>query len=389
MRPNKRMQSFDYIISGVGCAGLSLALRLIESGNFSDKKILLVDLSFNKSNDRTWCFWEKETGLFEPVVNWHWEKLWFYSDGFSTLKDIFPYRYKMIRGQDFYTYCLEIIRRQTNIQIREARVQYIHSDEKESYVMVNGEKIYAQYIFNSILFEKPLLNKKDHYLLQHFKGWVVESRNKIFNPEEAVLMDFRVSQQLGTAFVYIMPFSKTRALVEFTLFTKKLLKDPEYDELLRAYLKNIPGIDGYEILEEEFGVIPMTSHHFPARQHHIFNIGIAGGQTRASTGYTFQFIQKQTAEMVKQLIMKREPRVNSSPGRFRFYDRLFLDVLARSKKDSPYIFAYLFGFNPVKDIFDFLDAKSNLLQDFMVISSLPKRPFIRAALREMFKVTPA
>ena len=57
-----------------------------------------------------------------------------------------------------------------------------------------------------------------------------------FNPAEAILMDFRVSQQHGATFVYTMPFSKKSALVEYTLFNEKLLQPAEYDEGLKIIL---------------------------------------------------------------------------------------------------------------------------------------------------------
>ena len=49
------------------------------------------------------------------------------------------------------------------------------------------------------------------------------------------------------------------ALIEFTLFTKSILKNSEYEKVLKEYLNN-KEIDSYEILEKEKGVIPMTSH---------------------------------------------------------------------------------------------------------------------------------
>ena len=73
----------DYIVTGAGCAGLSLLMHLIHSGRFQDKKILLIDKDAKQSNDRTWCFWEEEEGLFEPIVYQQWQKLWFQSYGFS------------------------------------------------------------------------------------------------------------------------------------------------------------------------------------------------------------------------------------------------------------------------------------------------------------------
>lgn len=376
--------SFDFIISGAGCAGLSLLVRMIGSGKFADKKILVVDQSLKNQNDRTWCFWEKGKGYFEPVVYKDWRKLWFYSDGFSCLKDIFPYRYKMIRGVDFYSHCLEIIRRQPNIEFLQARIEGLVSNENETCLLVNGKKIYAKYIFNSILFEKPVLKKNDFYLLQHFKGWLIETRENKFNPEEAVLMDFRVRQDQGTAFVYTMPFSEKRALIEYTLFTENLLLDSAYDNLIKLYIRNVLGIAEYEVKETEFGIIPMTTHNFPANDHHIVHLGMAGGQTRASTGYTFQFIQKQTSSIVNKLLQSESPVVKGTPGRFRYYDRLFLDVLNSRKNESPEVFARLFGRNQVTTIFDFLDCESSLIQDFMLINSMPVKPFLKAAIRHAF-----
>jgi lycopene beta-cyclase len=74
---------YDYIISGAGCAGLSLAMHIINSGRLADKKILLIDKDPKRANDRTWCFWEKDKGLFESIVVKEWEKVSFIGEGFN------------------------------------------------------------------------------------------------------------------------------------------------------------------------------------------------------------------------------------------------------------------------------------------------------------------
>jgi hypothetical protein len=61
---------YDYIIAGAGCAGLSLAVHMIHSGKFPDKKILFIDKHPKKFNDRTWCFWENQPTIFDPIVIW-------------------------------------------------------------------------------------------------------------------------------------------------------------------------------------------------------------------------------------------------------------------------------------------------------------------------------
>ena len=82
-------------------------MRMLRSGKFADKKILLIDKDAKKKNDRTWCFWEKENGFFDEIVFRKWNTVSFLSEEFSSNMDINPYQYKMIRGIDFYTYCFE------------------------------------------------------------------------------------------------------------------------------------------------------------------------------------------------------------------------------------------------------------------------------------------
>src|SRR5947209_1236988 len=200
------LTQYEYIITGRGCAGLSLAMHLLRSGHFVDKKILLVDEAPKNKNDRTWCFWEKESGLFESIVHRQWSKLLFYSEGIEKVLSIEPYRYKMIRGIDFYNHCFEQLKQHPNFHFLQGKVERVFSEEKTG-IVVGGEAIYAAYVFNSILFEKPALKKNQHWLLQHFKGWQIKASKPLFDPAIATLMDFRISQEHGTAFCYVLPSS--------------------------------------------------------------------------------------------------------------------------------------------------------------------------------------
>jgi lycopene beta-cyclase len=76
----------------------------------------------------------------------------------------------------------------------------------------------------------------------------------------------------------------------------------------------------------------MTNARFPFYQNGIYNIGTAGGQTKASTGYTFQFIQKQSRQIV-ELLSNNQPLQNivAAPARFHFYDSVLLQLLTQKK----------------------------------------------------------
>ena len=279
----------------------------------------------------------------------------------------------MIRGIDFYDHCMKLIRQQPNFEIRTADIRSIENEEGIAVLNLPEEKITAEYIFSSILFEKPVMNKKEHYLLQHFKGWVIETPRPAFKPNEATLMDFRVSQEQGATFVYVKPFSETKGLVEYTLFSENLLAPAAYEAGLKNYIQRFITNDPYSIKEEETGVIPMTNYRFPAVNGRIIYIGTAGGQTKASSGYTFSFIQKHSARIVNSLIKKKNPFIANSTGgrRFRFYDGILLSVLRKQEPSGAEIFTRLFKKNKPQRVLRFLDNESSFIDELKIISSLP------------------
>jgi lycopene beta-cyclase len=249
-----------------------------------------------------------------------------------------------------------------------------------------NETITADYVFNSIIFKQPEIPKHKYYLLQHFKGWVINTQKPVFNPSLATFMDFTVSQQHGTTFMYVLPTSTTQALVEYTLFTEELLAQIDYDDALKNYIQNNLGITNYTIEHEEFGIIPMTNIDFDKYDGRLINIGIAGGQAKGSSGYAFQFIQKRTTEIVASLVKYQHPftKTTFSEKKFKLFDSVLLNVLHYKKLNGDSIFADIFQKNSAKTIFRFLDNESNLLEDLQIMNSVPTSVFLKAALQELF-----
>ena len=360
---------------------------MLRSGSFANKKILLVDKESKIRNDRTWCFWEKENGFFEEIVYKKWNSLSFASDDFSSSFDITPYQYKMIRGADFYRYCFDEISRHSHVEVVYGDVKgWEYSRESITLKMDDTEtRLFdtETNIFNSV-YKPGEPNKKTIWLLQHFKGWVIETNRPSFKPEEATMMDFRVHQDHGTSFAYVLPFTPTRALVEYTLFTKELLTKEQYDAELKNYINSYLGISEFIVGEEEFGVIPMTNEKFNFGWNGAWQIGAAGGQTKASTGFTFQFIQKQSEQIVDSLVAGKSlndlPR---TPDRFRFYDNTLLHILYHNTLPGKKIFTRLFQKNKPQQVLKFLDNESSMIDELKIISSLPTWPFLKAAIRQL------
>lgn len=379
---------YDYIIAGAGCAGLSLLMRMMKDAYFQNKLILVVDSDKKKSNDRTWCFWEKEPDIFEDIIHHRWEQLYFYSSKYSNELQIQPYTYKMIQGIDLYECVKNESSTHKNIHWLTDNILHIINDQatNRSGIVLSNQTIYAAKIFNSILFQPIQTTMHQYYFQQHFKGWVIRTTKPCFDQNIATFMDFRVSQEHGTTFMYVLPTSSTTALVEYTLFTEELLPDESYDIALKHYINQFLHIDSYTVEHQEYGIIPMTNTKFNVVDGNIIHIGIAGGQAKASSGYAFKFIQKRTAEIVASLKSDRQfnPAHSFNEKKGMLYDSTLLNVLHHKKMIGADIFASIFKYTKASSVFSFLDNDSSLLTDLQIMSSVPTKIFLPAALKEWF-----
>ncbi|MGW7192870.1 lycopene cyclase family protein, partial [Streptomyces sp. NPDC054838] len=220
-------------------------------------------------------------------------------------------------------------------------------------------------------------------LLQHFKGWFVRTPAPAFDPSCAHLMDFRTPQpEPGLSFGYVLPFSRTEALVEYTQFSPNVLPKPAYDRELLAYCRDVLGLRAFTVSGTESGVIPMTDSRYPrSRGRSIVPIGAAGGATRPSTGYTFAAIQRQTRAIDAALRHGRDPAV-PRPYRARplAMDAVLLRALATGRMDGARFFADLFRTVPADRLLRFLDGTTAWWEDFLLGLRTPVAPMLLSLL---------
>lgn len=377
---------YDYIFAGGGGAGLSLAYRMAKHSAFRDKKILLIDKVAKNFNDRTWCFWTDKPSIFEEVVCKTWSKCWFYSPQFTQCLDLTPYQYKMIRGIDFYDFVQKTLNSLPNITQREGTITELKSGENGAHLVVDGEIITAEYIFNSIPDEQLFQKRGHHYLKQHFKGWFVKTEKAIFDPQAATFMDFRIEQKGEARFFYLLPSSPYESLVEFTIFGKDVLPQEEYIVEIQNYFKNYLPATDFEIVEEEFGVIPMGDAPLKSAENKfIINIGTRGGQTKASSGFTFYNIQQQSDKLLAALIAQKPLHtLTFHHERFRQYDAMLLNLMQYERYETRAIFGMLFQKHPVERVLRFLNNETNFGEELKIMASMPPLPFLQALVHKTF-----
>lgn len=380
------MSNYDYIIIGAGAAGLMLADVMIKDPFFKEKSILLLDKDAKKTNDRTWCYWEKEEGHFDELVHKKWNHVYFAGQQFSKRYSIKPYSYKMIRGVDFYESIFSKIKASTNITFRQEEVLSVDDNGQNVVVSTAKDTFLGKQAFNSIFDYKMATHQKKYPVLQqHFIGWVVKTKEPIFDIDQATYMDFSIQQNGNTRFMYVLPFQDNKALIEYTLFSEDLLPKEEYEIAIKDYLKNDLAISEFEIEEKEMGSIPMTCYDF--HEHHTKNIryiGTAGGWAKPSTGYTFASTARKIPALVAHIKSEKSLQSLSFKNRFWFYDVLFLDVLYKDNANGYKIFEALFKNRNPQLIFKFLDEQTSIWEDLKYIWGCPKVPFIKAFFGRIF-----
>ena len=386
------MLDADIVVVGAGAAGLSLAHRLpARASPRAVSSVVLVDPPPGplRPPRRTWCFWEAGPGRFDPAATASWEWLRVHGrDGRAVRRHIAPTRYKMIRSDDFEALVERDLKDRPGLRRVEAVVGAV-TGLPDATVRVAATDaagapvdLRARWVFDSRPPDRlPAARTR---LLQHFRGWFVRTERPVFEPETVDLMDFRTAQPArGLSFGYVLPTGRHTALVEYTEFGPEPLTTEAYDRALEDYAGRVLRTGATEVLSAEQGVIPMTDAVFDRRAGscgRVFRIGVAGGATRASTGYTFAAVQRQS-EAVARAVRAGRPPVPPAPhpARARLMDAVLLRALDTGRVDGPDLFFRLFDQVPADRLLRFLDGRSRLYEDLAVGLRVPVRPMLRTA----------
>lgn len=371
--------SFDYIVAGAGCAGLSFLWYALDSP-LQDARILLVDRDLSAQPKKTWCFWGNEGLPFRHIADHSWDRM---AVGFPNQRveeRLDRNVYHCVRSEVYHEHVMERIRAHPNVTLLTAEINELYDTADGAVLKAGGQSYTAGHIFQSC-FVSPRDNAQPvHYpLRQHFGGWEVETATPTFDPDVVTLMDFDTAQQGATVFYYILPFTPTRALVEYTVFSPDPWDHSRYDAAIHRYIREHTDAP-YDIIRREYGVIPMEER--PRHQRygqHITSLGTVGGITKPTTGYTFQRVHQHTQQLVRTMMSDGHPDpVAVSSPRYRFYDLLLLRILHEHPRWGRPIFQRLFAHNSIDRVLSFIGEDTHLGQDMRIFSQLPYGPFLRA-----------
>jgi lycopene beta-cyclase len=374
-------EAFDLVVLGGGCAGLSLSMALAKRRERCPRT-LVIEPRTEYTNDRTWCYWHDRSAPAPFPALHQWPTMRVAHAGQSVSLDCQSTPYHMLAAQDFYANAQALIDRQPNIRLRQG-VSVLGEPTRSDgvwTVQTTAGDVMARSVVDT---RPPRLPCRDGAALwQSFYGKEIECNAAVFDPTSMDLMNFLTPDPRHIPFVYVLPLTPTRALVEVTAFGAIPLGPRELGTQLDAAISQCVGNAAFTTQRSEHGILPMGLNEVPKPAHKsCVRVGLMAGGARPSTGYAFQRIQRWASECAHVLVSRGHPVPHRpDPLALRVMDRIFLDVLRADPSRGGALFFSLFSRTDPARVIRFLSGKGSIVDSLAVVAAMPVPPFVRAAL---------
>ena len=389
------MIEVDLAIVGGGLAGTTAALRLVQQAAHTGRSIILFDAAATPPVDRTWCYWDVRGSEFDPLVGpldlrtlvrRRWDR-WGLTTraGRAVVLDGESAPYTRIDASDFHREARIHLGAAPAVRIEDGvRIESIVEHDHDVVLSAEGRSWRCAHVIDA---RGPQI--EGARLFQHFVGWELEFDRDVLDPGVATLMDFAVHQGGAIRFLYVLPDSPRRGLIETTVLSPEPWPIEQHERGLRDYLNDrFPRAD-FAVLRSEHGVLPMESRAVrpvtrPAGR--VLCGGAAGGALRPSSGYAFLATQRWGQSLPGAWPAQRSGCWGALPPlrsrTLQWLDRVFLAQLRTSPEGAPELFERLFERVPAQVLARFLTdvpTRSDLLG---IMRALPPGQLAWRALRE-------
>lgn len=371
-------------ILGAGCAGTLLAAEL-RRRHFAGR-IELLDARTDFTREQRWCFWRKRgEAEFGLPISAEWPS-WQVADRQRTVRrSAASYVYSHVYAPEFFRRfhgpLAEDGRTTLHLGCRVAAVQR-HGGVPR--VQTDRGELSADVVIDARHESVPayalVTESGPNLLWQTFRGRLVKLTTPRFDPAAATLMDFHVrAPGAGLAFAYVLPFTRTCALVEAVVLADGKASRPRLDAILDAYLEERLGEHG-ETLAAEEGALPMTTDPFTRPNGaEIISLGVGGGAARPSSGYAFTNMVRAARQTAAALCAGRPLRQPQLAWKYRGLDTLLLRLLGTEPAATRRAFMEMFTKVESERLVRFLSETSSWRDDLALVAALPKAAFLKTA----------
>lgn len=369
---------YQLIILGAGCAGLSLATRLaaLDAGC---PNTLILEQRTSFENDRTWCFWQTADAEAVDLSQHAWHHYEVRADGDSCVRNCETHPYCYVSGDSFYQHAQVALTASHNpITLKmQASVMSVQKLSAGQWQVTTANAVYiADHIVDTRPSQQPATQRARMW--QSFYGIELRTHAPMFRPDTVTLMAMDAGFTDGLGFMYVLPTSPYQALLEYTVFSPNQYRAETLAPCLTSQLPASLQAGQFEHLRTEYGALPM-GHLQPMSSNDPTYVyaGLFAGGARASSGYSFQRIQRWATVCAKQLATHGTPHpMLKDPNWLTWMDDLFLSVLLHHPKQASRLFFRFFSQPSVAAIAYFMNDRPTLMQLLQIVFAMPKRLFV-------------
>jgi lycopene beta-cyclase len=271
---------YDVILVGAGLANGLIALRLRQLQ--PQLKCLLLESQAHPAGNHTWSFHQSDLSAQQfhwlaPSISSRWSG---YQVRFPALRRNFDGDYCSIASSDFARHLYAAMGDDlwTDAAVKDVKPTQV--------TLADGRELHAQ-----VVIDGRGLQPTPHLQLgyQVFVGqeWQLAQPHGLQQP---ILMDATVDQQAGYRFVYTLPLSADRLLIEDTHYVNQ---PTLVESVARQHIVNYAKQQGWALsmlLREERGALPITLSgdidSFWQQQRDQPSSGLRAGLFHATTGYS-------------------------------------------------------------------------------------------------------
>lgn len=357
----------DIAIIGGGSAGITLAAYL------DNVRAVVVEPHTPIERDCSWAFWADsvQQKKFKEATKGSWQQWRLIDHQTEILHRSEKYLYTSLRSADYLAQCESALAE--GVDLIRARAENIRANGLGGTFTAAGQDYKSAKIYDS---RPPKIAEGG--LKQHFLGWDIRTKAPISNPHIVTLMDFRVDQSRGLHFIYVLPFSDRRLLVESTMISVSLEDKKWYRQAINKWLQE-QNIVIEEIVGEEMGIIPMQS--VAPLDEDIAAIGAASGAARLSSGYAFSGIQSQISKLAAGISRGHYSVPPPISPLLNIMDKIFTGVLLAHPELGVSIMMCTAKALDADGFARFMLGSATVFDWVKVVLAMPKAPFLKQVLR--------
>ncbi|WMC20247.1 MAG: lycopene beta-cyclase CrtY [Enterobacteriaceae bacterium PSpyr] len=279
---------YDIIFIGLGLSNSLIALSLLKT----NLKILIIEERKKINSNHIWSFFKfnifyNKNNYIKNLIYNQWNK---YTIKFPNNIYNFKNGYFCIKSNIFYKYLFKKLKHNLllNTRVKKYSKNYIK--------LKNGNFLYCDLIIDGSGYY-PNLNELIGLQLFLGQEWLFKKSHNLKFP---IIMDSTLYQEMGFNFIYVIPLSKFKLLIEDTYYiNNKILKLNLLRNNIFKYIKKNKWVIK-RIIREEYGIIPIKLKKTKKKKFkNIILNGLRGELYNLTTGYSINISLKLSNNILK------------------------------------------------------------------------------------------